>query len=83
VFDANFSAIASYVIRRLSQAEMEEVVSDVFATAWSKWTVRPPDDELRPWLFGIARRRMQRTNRTGSDSSRPPSIRTCVRTTPA
>jgi RNA polymerase sigma-70 factor (ECF subfamily) len=55
LYDANFSAILGYALRRVDQpADAADVVSEVFLVAWRRYDEAPPGDG-RPWLFGIAR----------------------------
>ncbi|MGK5680439.1 RNA polymerase sigma factor [Actinoplanes sp. URMC 104] len=49
-----------FVERRVPHSESEDVVSTVFLTAWRRFDDLP--DDVRPWLFAVARRTM--ANRT-------------------
>jgi RNA polymerase sigma factor (sigma-70 family) len=49
-----------FVERRVPHSESEDVVSTVFLTAWRRIDDLP--DDVRPWLFGVARKTM--ANRT-------------------
>ncbi|MCA0143980.1 RNA polymerase sigma factor [Blastococcus sp. LR1] len=51
------AAVCRYVARRLGSApdnEVHDIASEVFATAWRRRAVVPP--EPLPWLYGVARR---------------------------
>ncbi|NYJ03002.1 RNA polymerase sigma-70 factor (ECF subfamily) [Nocardioides thalensis] len=55
LYDANFTAVLGYALRRVEQpADAADVVSEVFLVAWRRYDEAPPGDG-RPWLFGIAR----------------------------
>jgi RNA polymerase sigma factor (sigma-70 family) len=45
------------VLRRVREPEdAAEIVAETFATLWRRFDASPPGTELRPWLFGVARR---------------------------
>jgi RNA polymerase sigma factor (sigma-70 family) len=52
------TAVLGYALRRSSSREDAlDAVAETFATAWRRRADMPADpDEIRPWLFGIARR---------------------------
>src|SRR4051794_16832625 len=52
------TAVLGYALRRSeSREDALDVVAETFATAWRRRADLPADpDEVRPWLFGIARR---------------------------
>ena len=37
-------------------ADAADVVAETFLVAWRRLDEAPPDDQARPWLFGVARR---------------------------
>jgi RNA polymerase sigma factor (sigma-70 family) len=51
------TAVLGYVLRRSdSREDALDVVAETFATAWRRRAGLPADpEEVRPWLFGIAR----------------------------
>ncbi|WP_217637294.1 RNA polymerase sigma factor [Geodermatophilus telluris] len=51
------TAVLGYALRRAaSREDALDVVAETFATAWRRRDDLPDaDDEVRPWLFGIAR----------------------------
>lgn len=52
-----YAPVCGYVLRRIRQREdAAEVVAETFATLWRRFDSCPEGDELRPWLFGVARR---------------------------
>lgn len=59
-----FEDVYRYVHRRCQVADTEAVVGEVFLIAWRQWSNRPSShDEMRPWLFGIARNTLRSTER--------------------
>jgi len=48
-------AVARFVRRRIRPDDCDDVVSDVFLTAWRRFGEVPADHE-RAWLYGVARR---------------------------
>jgi RNA polymerase sigma-70 factor (ECF subfamily) len=65
------TAVLGYALRRAgSREDALDVVAETFATAWRRRADLPADpDEVRPWLFGVARRCLanaaRRTHRAG------------------
>ena len=53
LFDEYFAEVRSYCLRRLSVADANDAVSEVFFVAWRRRDDVPT--EIRPWLFAIAR----------------------------
>ncbi|MDT0276130.1 RNA polymerase sigma factor [Blastococcus goldschmidtiae] len=64
-YRTNGSAVLGYALRRTaSREDALDVVAETFATAWRRRDDVPVDaDEIRPWLFGIARRCLANTVR--------------------
>lgn len=57
VYGELYPAICGYVLRRVREPEdAAEVVAETFATLWRRFDASPQGAELRPWLFGVARR---------------------------
>lgn len=57
VYRELYAPICGYTLRRVRQPEdAAEVVAETFATLWRRFDRCPEGDELRPWLFGVARR---------------------------
>ncbi|MBM7806638.1 RNA polymerase sigma-70 factor (ECF subfamily) [Geodermatophilus bullaregiensis] len=56
-YRASGTAVLGYALRRsASREDALDVVAETFVTAWRRLADMPPaDDEVRPWLFGIAR----------------------------
>lgn len=48
-------AIRAYCLRRMEGDDVADAVADVFAVAWRRLDDVPEDDVL-PWLYGVARR---------------------------
>jgi RNA polymerase sigma-70 factor (ECF subfamily) len=66
------TAVLGYALRRsLSREDALDVVAETFATAWRRRTDMPADPlEVRPWLFGIARRCLANAARGARRSGR-------------
>ena len=51
-----YEPICGYALRRVREPEdAAEVIAETFATLWRRFDRCPQGDELRPWLFGVAR----------------------------
>ncbi|WP_354697340.1 RNA polymerase sigma factor [Paraconexibacter sp. AEG42_29] len=55
LFSAHAQDVLAYARRRTDAASADDVVADVFATAWRRADVIPEADPL-PWLYAVARR---------------------------
>jgi RNA polymerase sigma-70 factor, ECF subfamily len=52
-----YAPICGYALRRVREPEdAAEVIAETFATLWRRFDRCPQGAELRPWLFGVARR---------------------------
>jgi RNA polymerase sigma-70 factor (ECF subfamily) len=52
-----YAPICGYTLRRVHEPEdAAEVIAETFATLWRRFDGCPQGAELRPWLFGVARR---------------------------
>ncbi len=52
-----YAPICGYALRRVREPEdAAEVIAETFATLWRRFDRCPQGEELRPWLFGVARR---------------------------
>jgi RNA polymerase sigma factor (sigma-70 family) len=54
LYAANAGFVRGYVLRRSTPARADDVVAEVFLTAWRRLEDVPPD--ARAWLLGVARR---------------------------
>ena len=54
LFREHFSAVRSYARRRAPEALVDDVVAETFLVAWRRIDDLPQN--VRPWLFGVARR---------------------------
>jgi RNA polymerase sigma-70 factor, ECF subfamily len=52
-----YEPICGYVLRRVRAPEdAAEAIAETFATLWRRFDRCPQGEELKPWLFGVARR---------------------------
>jgi RNA polymerase sigma factor (sigma-70 family) len=52
-----YEPICGYALRRVPQPEdAAEVIAETFATLWRRFDRCPQGEQLRPWLYGVARR---------------------------
>jgi RNA polymerase sigma factor (sigma-70 family) len=57
MYRATCEPLLAYLMRRAPDTQdAADLLSDVFLVAWRRRDCLPPDDEQRPWLFGIARK---------------------------
>ena len=54
IYDAHRGALVAYCRRRLPRDLVDDVMAEVFLTAWRRIDQIPPGSEL-PWLYGVAR----------------------------
>lgn len=65
LYEANVVALLGYAARRVDRREdAADVVADVFMTAWRRIEEVPPDNQTRPWLFGVARKALSNHRRS-------------------
>lgn len=57
LFEAHYESVWRFVARRLPRSEVDDVVAEVFVTAWRR-RHELREDSLRPWLYGVARRQV-------------------------
>ena len=57
LFEAHYGELLGYASRRLPDVtEAHDVVADAFLVLWRRIDEAPGDDEILPWLYGVARR---------------------------
>jgi RNA polymerase sigma-70 factor (ECF subfamily) len=57
VYRELYAPICGYTLRRTRDPEdAAEAIAETFTTLWRRFDRCPQGDELRPWLFGVARR---------------------------
>ncbi|WP_205752783.1 RNA polymerase sigma factor [Cryptosporangium phraense] len=71
LYAANFEPLLAYATRRVEQPEdAADVVAETFLVAWRRAAELPPDDEVRLWLYGVARRVLANHHRGGARRDR-------------
>jgi RNA polymerase sigma factor (sigma-70 family) len=71
VYAVNFEALLAYAVRRVEQsADAADVVAETFLVVWRRRAEMPPDDEVRLWLYGVARRVLANHHRGGTRRER-------------
>lgn len=64
LYQASYRPVLAYVVNRVGPGEdVNDVVADVFATAWRRLPDVPPPPGDRLWLYGTARRVIARRYR--------------------
>ena len=57
LFDRTHQPLLAYAVRRVADpADAADIVAETFLIAWRRLDDVPPDEQARPWLFGVARR---------------------------
>jgi len=57
VYRELYAPICGYTLRRVHDPEdAAEVIAETFATLWRRFDRCPRGNDLRPWLYGVARR---------------------------
>ena len=57
VYRELYAPICGYTLRRVHDPEdAAEVIAETFVTLWRRFDRCPHGEQLRPWLFGVARR---------------------------
>lgn len=69
LFDACYAPLHAYVRRRITSADVDDIVSDVLTVAWRRLEDVPPGREL-PWTYGVARRTLANHRRSSERRSR-------------
>lgn len=71
IYAANFDPLLAYAIRRVEAPEdAADVVAETFLVVWRRRRDVPPDDEVRLWLYGVARRVLANHHRGGARRER-------------
>ncbi len=64
VYATHFDAVLGYALRRVDRPEdAGDVTAETFLVAWRRLAHAPPEPELRPWLYGVARRALANRRR--------------------
>ena len=57
LYAAHFDAVLGYALRRVDRPEdAGDITAETFLVAWRRLAHAPRGPELRPWLYGVARR---------------------------
>lgn len=57
VYEAHAGGVLAYAARRVAQPwDAHDVLAETMLVVWRRREELPPAEELRPWLFGVARR---------------------------
>ncbi|MDR6320757.1 RNA polymerase sigma factor [Actinoplanes couchii] len=71
VYADNFEALLAYALRRVDQPDdASDVVAETFLVAWRRSRELPPEEEIRLWLYGVARRVLANHHRGGTRRQR-------------
>jgi RNA polymerase sigma factor (sigma-70 family) len=71
LWDEHYRPVLAYALRRASgRAEAQDVVSETFLVLWRRLGDAPRDDEILPWLYGIARRVLSNRHRSQARQDR-------------
>jgi RNA polymerase sigma-70 factor, ECF subfamily len=58
--------LLAFLLRRCANTEdAADCLAETYRITWEKRDHVPPGDEIRPWLFGVARNVLRRENHTG------------------
>ena len=69
LYDESYPRVMAYVMRRArTRDDVEDIVSEVFTTAWRRLDDLP--DAALPWIFGVARRTLANHYRTSDRKQR-------------
>jgi RNA polymerase sigma-70 factor (ECF subfamily) len=71
LWEEHYRPVLAYALRRASgRAEAQDVVSETFLVLWRRLGDAPRDDQVLPWLYGIARRVLSNRQRTRTRQER-------------
>jgi RNA polymerase sigma factor (sigma-70 family) len=64
-FEQHYQEISGYVRRRLPESDADDAVGQIFMVAWRRFDRIPVSPQDRLWLFGVARRCVSDSRRSG------------------
>ncbi|UPK75030.1 sigma-70 family RNA polymerase sigma factor [Nocardioidaceae bacterium SCSIO 66511] len=71
VYEANFTPLLGYALRRVIAAEdAADAVAETFLVAWRRIDRVPDGDDARLWLYGVCRRVLANSNRASTRRTR-------------
>ena len=73
-FDALYAAhhpqVFGYLLRRCERADdAADAIAETFLVVWRRWDELPTGDDVRPWLYGVARRVLANQRRSAQRRS--------------
>ena len=70
VYDLTFDDVRRFCLRRLPPRDVNDAVSEIYLVAWRRLDQVPAGGEALPWLYGVARNVVRRTQRSSRRRSR-------------
>jgi RNA polymerase sigma-70 factor (ECF subfamily) len=71
IYNATKDDIAHYLLRRCDSAvDAADIAAETFSVVWRRMSDLPADNEIRPWVFGVARRVLANHRRSDDARSR-------------
>ncbi len=71
LYEAHYDPLWRYCLRRAADAgQAEDALSETFMVAWRRLDIVPTGDDVRPWLFAVARNQLRngwRKNKRGAE----------------
>ncbi|MEN8234460.1 MAG: sigma-70 family RNA polymerase sigma factor [Actinomycetota bacterium] len=64
LYDCHHPDVLAYFARRIGRDDAPDAADEVFAVAWRRIDVVPPDDEAILWLYGVAHGVLRNRNRS-------------------
>ena len=54
IYEAWYPRVLAYCVRRVGRQDAYDLAAEVFAVAWKRSGNLPDDQQLLPWLYGVA-----------------------------
>ncbi len=55
LYEAHIAEIYAYCLRRTGEHDAQDAAAEIFTIVWRRRADMPPGDEVRPWIYGVAR----------------------------